>query len=229
MVTGQEYLTSALKYEGAKYSQAANLRTGPTHFDCSGLVWRAAADLGISVAQGSVAQGQTLTSVPLVRALVTPGAVLWRTGHDGISHGNTLSIEARNYEYGVKSLDYRFGKFTHGFLIPGITYATPYPYAALLVDGDRGAKTNLSWKWWLRLEHSYLDVNTDLAMQRWLKARKDYKGLLDGSFGPVSITALQTTLKALGGYTGLIDGDRGPMTVRAEQTFLNSQRKVLTK
>ena len=229
MATGQEYLSSALKYEGAKYSQAYTLRTGPTHFDCSGLVWRAADDVGISIAHGTVAQGQTLNPTPLVRALVTPGAILWRVGHNGISIGDTREIAARSYALGVKTLDYRFGKYTHGFLIPGITYATPYPYTALLVDGDRGKKTSLSWKWWLRLEHSYLDVNTDLAMQRWLKARKDYKGLLDGSFGPVSIAALQTALKALGAYTGLVDGDRGPMTVRAEQTFLNRQRKVLTK
>ncbi len=228
MTTGAEYLAAARKYEGAKYSQDYKLRTGPTHFDCSGLVWRAADDLGITVPHGTVAQGLQLNDVPLVRALVTPGAILWREGHDGISYGDFLSIEARNYEHGVKSLDFRFGRFTKGLLIPGVVYTTPYPYTDLLVDGDRGMKTNLAWKWFMRLNDAVLDMNVDLGMQRWLRAHKAYKGLLDGDFGPMSVTALQSVLKTLGWYTGALDGDRGPMTVKAEQKFLNSKRKNLT-
>ena len=228
MVTGVQYLESARKYEGAGYSQAANKRTGPDYFDCSGLVWRAAHDLDIDIAQGTVAQGQTLTSVPLVRALVTPGAILWRDGHDGVSYGDTRSIEARNYQYGVKTLDYRFGRFTHGLFIPGITYSTPYPYTALLVDGDYGLKTDLAWKWWLRLDGGYLDADINLALQRWLKSEKLYKGSLDGVLGPISIGALQEALKDAGVYSGAVDGLRGPMTIKAEQTFLNNNRRALT-
>lgn len=241
VVTGLQYLKQAQQHEGAGYSQDYSLRLGPTHFDCSGLVWKAASNLGVSVSHGTVAQGKTFTPVPLRKALVTPGAILWRVGHNGISLGDTRSIEARNPQYGVSTMDYKFGNFTNGFFIPGITYSPGYPYARLTLDGNlgdapdmsnpmglvTGSKTMLAWKWYLRFA-GYADVNVYLQLQKFLKDKKFYTGLLDSDFGGRSATALQNFLKSEQVYFGKVDGDRGSMTITAEQAFLNRAALTLT-
>ena len=40
-----------------------------------------------------------------------------------------------------------------------------------------------------------------------------------------TVTALQRFLRGKGLYRGLVDGVRGPLTVKAEQEYLNDQRK----
>ncbi|MDN5894697.1 MAG: peptidoglycan DD-metalloendopeptidase family protein, partial [Nocardioides sp.] len=48
----------AIKQVGKGYSQAQNLRLGPTHYDCSGLVYRAFQKIGIELPMTSITQSQ---------------------------------------------------------------------------------------------------------------------------------------------------------------------------
>lgn len=67
----------------------------------------------------------------------------------------------------------------------------------------------------------------DKTMQTWLKSKGYYKGVIDNSFGSMSVKALQEFLRSKGIYAGKIDGSRGSMTLQAEIKYLNSQRKFL--
>lgn len=61
------------------------------------------------------------------------------------------------------------------------------------------------------------------ALQKKLKAKKYYKGSIDGYFGKQSAIAFQKYLKALKYYTGEIDGIIGIKSVKAWQKFLNAK------
>lgn len=117
--TGHDLATAALAYEGFPYVFGAK---GPAAFDCSGLVWQAARDVGVSVPHGSANQDAAFIRVPLSQGVATPGAVLYRPGHNGISLGDGRTIEARNPQLGVSVAAYTWGNFTHAGLIPGINY-----------------------------------------------------------------------------------------------------------
>ena len=93
--------------------------------------------------------------------------------------------------------------------------------------------TTASHNAWVRLmaDIGYKDPRPSKSLQRWLRDRGYYKGLIDGDFAGWSIDALQRFLRDRGFYKGAIDGKklgyraRGPMTVRAEIAYLNSQRQ----
>lgn len=74
--------------------------SGPTCFDCSGLVqsaWRAA---GARLPRTTDAQGRTLVSVPI--AEVRPGDIFWWShGHVGLYVGNGTIIDAYHSRAGV--------------------------------------------------------------------------------------------------------------------------------
>ena len=66
--------------------------TGPSCFDCSGLVhrsWRAA---GVSIPRSSAAQHEKLAKVTWDQ--VMPGDILWRPGHVGLYVGQGWAIHA---------------------------------------------------------------------------------------------------------------------------------------
>lgn len=109
-----------------------------------------------------------------------------------------------------------------------------WPTAPLVVDG----------KFWLITKRGYqrllapaavgnyrgiidgeIGPLTVRAEQTWLKNLGYYKGIIDGQRGPLTIRALQGFLKAKGHYPGRIDGSFGPMSVRALQAYMNDQRK----
>lgn len=117
---------------------------------------------------------------------------------------------------------------------PSQTSTSEWPGAALVVDG----------KFWLVTKRGYQrllapaavgnyrgiidgDIGplTVQAEQRWLAGLGYYKGRIDGQRGPLTIRALQNFLKAKRHYTGRIDGSFGPMSVRALQSYMNTQRK----
>lgn len=56
-------VTWAVSQVGKGYSQAQNLRLGPTHYDCSGLVYRAFQKVGIELPMTSITQSKAGTSI----------------------------------------------------------------------------------------------------------------------------------------------------------------------
>lgn len=83
-----------------------------------------------------------------------------------------------------------------------------WPKNPLLEDG----------KFWLVTKRGY---------QRLLapKTVGDYRGIIDGEIGPLTVKAEQRWLKNLGFYGKgyIIDGHRGPLTIKALQRFLQSK------
>lgn len=93
--------------------------------------------------------------------------------------------------------------------------------------------TTASHNAWVRLmaDVGYKDPRLGKSLQRWLRDRGYYKGLIDGDFAGWSIDALQRFLRDRGFYKGAIDGKklgyraRAALTIRGEIAYLNSQRK----
>jgi hypothetical protein len=101
---GEGLLASARKRgKGATYSQAA--RTGPTSYDCSGLVYMAMKDNGYTGANfwtGSfkLAAKAFITKVDPAQATVND--IVWWPGHMGIVSGPNLFYSALNKKTGIK-------------------------------------------------------------------------------------------------------------------------------
>lgn len=104
-----------------------------------------------------------------------------------------------------------------------------WPAVQLPVNGTKTAEWHNAWVALMKATgrtHKSLGTN----LQNWLDHLGYYKippYRLDGIMGPVSVKALQRFLKAKGHYAGLIDGDRGAMTVASEKRYLNAQAKHL--
>jgi cell wall-associated NlpC family hydrolase len=73
--------------------------TGPSCFDCSGLVRSAWESAGVELPRTSGAMGTALEEVPLDE--VRAGDILWWPGHVGIYAGDGWSIEALDSRHGV--------------------------------------------------------------------------------------------------------------------------------
>jgi peptidoglycan DL-endopeptidase CwlO len=73
--------------------------TGPSCFDCSGLVSRAWASVGVRLPHSSEAIASALPAVPLDE--VRAGDVLWWPGHVAIYAGGGVTIEALDARDGV--------------------------------------------------------------------------------------------------------------------------------
>ncbi len=113
--------------------------TGPTGYDCSGLVQAAAASIGVSLPHNSVdiynvcAQDQTTCSVQT--AIATFGALLFIApltngepsaaqggGHIAISLGNGQTVEATGLAQGICINVANASRFNQGALLPGVSY-----------------------------------------------------------------------------------------------------------
>ena len=73
--------------------------TGPSCFDCSGLVQRAWVSVGVRLPRTAGAMASALYEVPLDR--VRPGDVLWWPGHVGIYAGHGWMVDAEDTRHGV--------------------------------------------------------------------------------------------------------------------------------
>lgn len=75
----------------------------------------------------------------------------------------------------------------------------------------------------------FSDSNLTMTIQKWLRWNGYYTEsagfIIDGVMGNYTVQELQKFLKSKGIYRGVIDGDRGPMTVKAEIAYINSQAK----
>jgi cell wall-associated NlpC family hydrolase len=75
--------------------------TGPSCFDCSGLVQTAWATVGVRVPRTADAIASELPEVPLEAGQLRAGDILWWPGHVGLYAGNGWVVEALDRRHGV--------------------------------------------------------------------------------------------------------------------------------
>lgn len=103
-----------------------------------------------------------------------------------------------------------------------------WPHVAVKVTPKHTTESHNAWVRMLAgiPNQNFNSNNLTLNIQRWLQWNGYYSGYnLDGKFQTQTVKALQRFLKAKGFYKGVVDGDRGSMTVQAEINYINSQRK----
>lgn len=85
--TGAQFIERLLQYVGKGYTWEKG-GTGPYSYDCSGLGWRAANDLGIDIPRVASEQAENSTATDENTARTTPGAVVvfHRRSDDAIRH-----------------------------------------------------------------------------------------------------------------------------------------------
>lgn len=131
VISGVSIVQAAMPYAGYDYVLGAK---GANHsIDCSGLVYQACRAVGIICPHGTVNQFPWSIPTSRERAIATPGALLFtwagpangggRGNHVAISRGDGTTIEARSSHTTPEVGVFQVGKrFTHGRLIPGVTY-----------------------------------------------------------------------------------------------------------
>lgn len=137
----QAFLDAALRQAGDRYifgAEASASDADPDAFDCSEIVEWAAAQVGVTVPDGTWLQYLHLKEqgaiVPVEQAINTPGALLFSfsqeptpggarpsQAHVAISLGDGKTIEARGTQYGVGSFEASPQRFEYAAVIPGIT------------------------------------------------------------------------------------------------------------
>jgi cell wall-associated NlpC family hydrolase len=75
--------------------------TGPSCFDCSGLVQTAWASVGVRLPRTADAIASELPEVPLDPTQLRAGDILWWPGHVGLYAGDGWVVEALDHRHGV--------------------------------------------------------------------------------------------------------------------------------
>ncbi len=127
--TAEAFVQRALAQSGDRYVFGAEANPNdpnPRAFDCSELVQWAAAQVGVSIPDGTMNQLPHIQraglTIPVARAIGTRGALLFRPGHVAISLGDGRTIEAKGSKYGVGVFSAHGRGWTVGGLIPGMRY-----------------------------------------------------------------------------------------------------------
>lgn len=124
-VTGQQFASTAAEVATDVNDYVWGGRSA-RRFDCSGLLIVAARSLGVPLAGWSTSIIDQCTPISVADALATPGAVVFRPGHIGVSLGDGRTAEARSKRSTPRSGVYadRSGAsdWTRGGLLPGLDY-----------------------------------------------------------------------------------------------------------
>jgi peptidoglycan hydrolase-like protein with peptidoglycan-binding domain len=127
--TAEAFVQKALAQNGDRYVFGAETNLNdpnPNTFDCSELVQWAAAQVGVSIPDGTMNQLPHIQNagkgISVDQALHTRGALLFRPGHVAISLGDGRTIEAKGSAYGVGIFSANGRGWTAGGLIPGMKY-----------------------------------------------------------------------------------------------------------
>lgn len=196
--TGAEVAAESLRYRTSvnKRYQYKYGGKGPWEFDCSGLVKQLYPELP----HGTVAQEAWLRNytngveVPLQVGISTPGAILFRTGHNGIAIGDTdlRSMEARNEKYDLSALWWAYGRFDRAYLVNSYYYNTRH-----YVPVQRGSKGRVvKYVQEVLRKQGYLGPNGRLL-------------LADSDYGSYTEFAVFTYQRRNGLWQ---DGEAGPIT-----------------
>lgn len=105
--SGNKAVEWALRQVGKGYSQAQDLRLGPTHYDCSGLVYMAWKQAGITLPKTSAAQAEFGTQID--RDELQPGDLIFYRSpvshvsmYIGERNGTPMMVHAANPSKGVE-------------------------------------------------------------------------------------------------------------------------------
>lgn len=139
------------------------------------------------------------------------------------------------WNYGTSSKpDYRNAWIATRYLGDGYdpkAKAAVWPDVALPVTDRHTTASHNAWKK-LLADVGYKDRNLTVNFQNWLKKLGYYKGKIDGEFKSWTVDALQRFLRDKGHYKGVLDAfkapynrSRGPWLIRAEIGYLNDQRR----
>lgn len=102
--------------------EASSSDPTPSALDCSELIEWALGRMGISFPDGSSNQNAAMRQIGVSAAMRTRGALLYKSGHIGISMGDGRSVEARNPSAGVGIFRAADIAWTNGGLVPGLAY-----------------------------------------------------------------------------------------------------------
>ena len=96
----------ALSKVGCEYTQEAGRRTGPNSFDCSGLMYYAFQQVGITIPETTSYYSNYNQYKLSNNKNAAPGDILWRSGHVAMYLGNGNIVEAKGKDYGVCVSEY---------------------------------------------------------------------------------------------------------------------------
>lgn len=121
MATVDQFIKALKNQIGVKYTFGGKIPSAG--LDCSGLITYALSSVKVGFVNGSSNQIKACQPITMELALKTPGALLWREGHDAISLGDGTSIEAVVNPGNAVGIFPNAGKrFTKAGLIPGVDY-----------------------------------------------------------------------------------------------------------
>lgn len=122
MTTPSKFIDALKKYVGVPY-QWGGKHPSQGGLDCSGLITLALDDVGVKFPQGSANQINATRQITVDQGWNTPGALLYRPGHDAISLGNGTAIEAITPKVTITDRTATLNgkpRFTRAGIIPGV-------------------------------------------------------------------------------------------------------------
>jgi len=146
VTTPSKFIDALKKYVGVPYLWGGK-HPSQGGLDCSGLITLALADVGVQFPHGSVNQINATTQITVDQGWRTPGALLYREGHDAISLGDGTAIEAIRPRVAITNRTATLNgkpRFTRAGLIPELARPTQTrPIGGTMISPFEGRYT--SW------------------------------------------------------------------------------------